>query len=157
MKKSKVLVSQSCLLFATPWTVACQAPLSMEFSRQEYWSEYPFPSPGDLPNPGIKPRSPALQADSLPSEPQGAWAWLMIVLICNNSLWLYFITKYNFYTWFLFLAVYIQFMLQNADLKTLFLQGPGAGIKAFGISPFKGRGCWYQAPFNRCQSSLQSY
>ena len=72
MKKSKVLVSQSCLLFATPWTVACQAPLSMEFSRQEYWSEYPFPSPGDLPNPGIKPRSPALQADSLPSEPQGA-------------------------------------------------------------------------------------
>ena len=43
----------------------------MEFSRTEYWSEYPFPSPGDLPNPGIKPRSPALQADYLPAEPQG--------------------------------------------------------------------------------------
>ena len=55
----------------TPWTVAQQAPLSMGFSRQEYWSRLPFPSPGDLPNPGIKPRSPALQVDSLPSEPSG--------------------------------------------------------------------------------------
>ena len=53
---------------ATPWTVACQSPLSMEFSSQEYWSGLPCPSPGDLPNPGIEPRSPALQADSLPSE-----------------------------------------------------------------------------------------
>ena len=58
-------------LFVTPWTVAYQAPPSMQFSRQEYWSGLPFPSPGDLPNPGIEPRSPALQADSLPSEPQG--------------------------------------------------------------------------------------
>ena len=56
---------------ATPWTVACQAPLSMEFSRQEYWSGLPFPSPGDLPDPGIVPGSPALQADSLLSEPPG--------------------------------------------------------------------------------------
>ena len=55
----------------TPWTVACQAPLSMGFSRQEYWSGLPFLSPGDLPDPGIKPRSPALQADSLSSEPSG--------------------------------------------------------------------------------------
>ena len=51
-----------------PWTVACQAPLSMAFSRQEYWGGLPFPSPGDLPDPGIKPRSPALQADALPSD-----------------------------------------------------------------------------------------
>ena len=58
-------------LFATPWTVACQGPLSMGFSRQEYWSGLPFPSPGDLPNPGIERRSPALQADALPSEPPG--------------------------------------------------------------------------------------
>ena len=62
------LVSKLCLTLATPWTVAHQAPLSMGFSRQEYWSELPFPSPGDLPDPGIKPRSPALQADSLPTE-----------------------------------------------------------------------------------------
>ena len=55
-------------LFATPWTVAYQFPQSMEFSRQEYWSGLPFPSPGDLPNPGIKPRSSTLQADCLPSE-----------------------------------------------------------------------------------------
>ena len=56
------------ILFATPWTAACQAPLSMEFSRQEYWSGLPFPSPGDLPDPGIKPGSSALQENSLPSE-----------------------------------------------------------------------------------------
>ena len=56
----------------TPWTVvACQAPLSTGFSWQEYWSGLPFFSPGDLPDPGIEPRSPALQADSLPSEPPG--------------------------------------------------------------------------------------
>ena len=55
----------------TPWTVAHQAPLSIGFPGQEYWSGVPFPSPGDLPDPGIKPRSPVLQADSLPSEPPG--------------------------------------------------------------------------------------
>ena len=54
-----------------PWTVVYQAPPSIEFSRQEYWSGLPFPSPGDLPDPGIKPRSPTLQADALPSEPPG--------------------------------------------------------------------------------------
>ena len=58
-------------LFATPWTVACQAPLSMEFTRQEYWSGLPFPSPGDLPDPGIELGSPAFQADSLLSESPG--------------------------------------------------------------------------------------
>ena len=58
-------------LFVTPWTIAWQAPLSMGFSRPEYWSRSPFPSPGDLPNPGIKPGFPALQADSLPSKPPG--------------------------------------------------------------------------------------
>ena len=58
-------VAKLCPTLATPWTVACQAPVSMEFSRQDYWSGWPFPSPGDLPKPGIKPRSPALQADSL--------------------------------------------------------------------------------------------
>ena len=56
---------------ATPWTVAYQAPLSMGFSRQQCWSGLPFPSPGDLPNPGIKPGSPTLQAGALPSEPPG--------------------------------------------------------------------------------------
>ena len=56
-------------LFATPWTVALQAPLSLEFSRQEYRFKMPIPSPGDLPDPGIKPKSPTLQADSLLSEP----------------------------------------------------------------------------------------
>ena len=62
------LVAKSCLTLATSWTVARQAPLSIGFSRQEYWSGLPFPSPGDLSDPGIKPGSPELQADSLPTE-----------------------------------------------------------------------------------------
>ena len=62
------LVTKSCPTLAAPWTVAPQAPLSMGFSRKEYWSGLPFPSPEDLPDPGIEPRSPALQADYLPTE-----------------------------------------------------------------------------------------
>ena len=69
--KVKVKSLSRVRLFATPWAVAYQVPPSMGFSRQEYWSGLPFPSPGDLPNPGIKPRSPALQTDALPSEPSG--------------------------------------------------------------------------------------
>ena len=65
---SEYLVVQSCPTLSDPGTVAHQAPLSMEFSRQEYWSELPFPSPGDLPDPGIEPRFHAWQADALPTE-----------------------------------------------------------------------------------------
>ena len=61
----------SVRLFVTPWTVAHQAPLSMGMPRQEYWSGLPCPPPGDLPNPGIKPRSPTLQVEYLLSEPPG--------------------------------------------------------------------------------------
>ena len=57
--------------FVSPWTGGCQAPQSIEFSRQEYWSGLPFPSLGDLPDPWMEPGSPSLQADSLLSEPQG--------------------------------------------------------------------------------------
>ena len=67
-KWSRLVVVQ---LFVTPWSVAHQAPPSMEFSRQESWNGSPFPSPGDLPNPGIEPGSPTLQADALLSEPPG--------------------------------------------------------------------------------------
>ena len=75
--KVKVKMKSLCRvrLFATPWTIAHQAPPSMGFSRQECWSGLPFPSPGDLPHPGIEPRSPALQADALTSEPPGKPAW----------------------------------------------------------------------------------
>ena len=75
--KVKVKSLSRVRLFATRWTVAYQAPPSMGFSRQEYWSGLPFPSPGDLPNPGIEPKSeikpgsPAFQADALTSEPPG--------------------------------------------------------------------------------------
>ena len=63
-----VLVTQSCPTLCNPWTIACQIPLSMKFSRQEYRNVLPFPSLGNLPNPGIGPGSPELQADALPSE-----------------------------------------------------------------------------------------
>ena len=66
-----VLVTKSRPTLATPWTVACRAPLSMEFSSQKYWSGLPFPFPGDLPDRGIEPESPTLQADSLLSELPG--------------------------------------------------------------------------------------
>ena len=71
VKWKKVKSLRHVRFFVTPWTVTCQAPLSMGFSKQEYWSGLPFPPPGDLPNPGIEPGSPALQADALPSEPPG--------------------------------------------------------------------------------------
>ena len=66
------LVTKSFPTLATPWTAAYQAPLSLGFSRQEYWSAVPFPYPGDLPDPRIKPQSPALQADSLLTELRGS-------------------------------------------------------------------------------------
>ena len=87
MKCSEVKWLSRVRLFATLWTVAHQAPPSMGFSRQEYWSELPFPSPGDLPDPRIKPRSPTLQADALTSEPPGKpiyvyiCAYICIVLV----------------------------------------------------------------------------
>ena len=73
-----VLVAQLCSTLCDPMTIAHQAPLSMEFSRQEYWSLLPFPSPGNLPNPGIEPWSPALQADSLPFGP--LWQYVCVYM-----------------------------------------------------------------------------
>ena len=75
---SKVKLLSHVWPFATPWTVAHQASLSMRFSREEYWIGLPFPSPGDLPDPGIEPRSPALPADALTSE-------LLIVIIDGDQ------------------------------------------------------------------------
>ena len=80
------VLSHICL-FETLWTVACQAPLSMGFSRQEYWSELPFPSPGNLPNPGTEPAStvsPAPQADSLPAEPLGKPSVCMSMYVSHH-------------------------------------------------------------------------
>ena len=71
--RKKVRKLSHVRLFATPWAVGYQAPPSMEFSRQEYWSGLPFPSPGDLPDPGIELVSSAMQADALPSEPPGGY------------------------------------------------------------------------------------
>ena len=70
-ERKKVKSLSRVRLFATPWTIAYYAPLSMGFSRQEYWTGMPFSSPEDLPNPGVEPGSPTLQADSLPAELPG--------------------------------------------------------------------------------------
>ena len=69
--KSESRKSSHLVVSVTPWYTVCQVPWAMGFPRQEYWSGFPFPFPGDLPNPGIKPQSPALQADALSSEPPG--------------------------------------------------------------------------------------
>ena len=79
-------------LFATPWTVAYQAPPSMGFSRQEYWSGLPFTSPGDLPNPGIEPRSSASQADALPPEPPRKLAMPTCYMIIREAVDITFLT-----------------------------------------------------------------
>ena len=79
LMKVKVKLLSCVRLFATSWTVARQAPPSMGFSRQEYWSGLPLPSPGDLPDPGIEPGSPTLQADALPSKPPG-----YVLVACPN-------------------------------------------------------------------------
>ena len=87
MQNSKPIL----LLFVTPWTVAHQAPLSMRFSRQEYWSGLPCPPPGDLSDSVIEPRFPTLQADTLPSDPpgkpsgpsiltKGLWTWVFLAV-----------------------------------------------------------------------------
>ena len=87
--------SHSVVSFGTPWTVACQGPSSMGFSRQEYWSGLSFPSPGDLPNPGIEPRSSALQADYLPSEPPGRYCLLLLLLLSRFSHVQFFATPWT--------------------------------------------------------------
>ena len=76
--KVKVKSLSRVRLFVTPWTIAYQASPSMGFFRQEYWSGLPFPSPGDLPDPGIEPRSPTLEADALTSEPPGKPLWWVL-------------------------------------------------------------------------------
>ena len=91
-KKVKVKSLNCVWLFATPWTVAYQAPPSLEFSRQKYWSGLLFSSPGDLPNSGIKPGSPSFQADALTSEPPGKpRTWKHFHLYKNKmcSLWIF--------------------------------------------------------------------
>ena len=80
--RKKVKLLSHVRLFAIPWTVAYQAPPSMEFSRQEYWSEFPFPSPGDLPSPGTVPASLSSPG---PSEVQG-WNRISFVWACKDSL-----------------------------------------------------------------------
>ena len=92
--------SLSCVsLFVTPWTVAHQAPLSMGFSRQEYWSRLPFPSLGDLPDLGIEPRSPASEADALTSEPQSLLKCTWNGIIIPNMLYSVYRPICGYWNW----------------------------------------------------------
>ena len=116
-------------LFATQWSVAYEAPQSMGFSRQEYWSGLPFPSPGDLPDPGIKPRSPTLQGDALPSEPPGK---IMLKILRAR------------------LQQYVNH--EHPDVQAGFRKGRGARDQIVNI-------CWImekarQFHFNRCEKHL---
>ena len=106
IRKRKVEISRTVVSYsAIPWTVACQAPLSMKFSRQEYWSGLPFSSPGDLPDPGIKPRSPVLQVDSLPTKPLGKPSVYVCAILCVYN---FSICLYNFnYIWVCVYAILI--------------------------------------------------
>ena len=79
------LVAKSCPILVTPWTCSQQAPLFMGFLRQKCWSGMSVPSPGDLPNPEIKPKSPALQADSLPTEPPGKRRGIVLFLMYKGT------------------------------------------------------------------------
>ena len=101
MKKQNItvkLVMWWWWFLATPWTIACQPPLSMGFPRQEYWRGLPFPSPGDLPDLGIEPRSPASLADSLPTELQGKLkvGYINFLFIYKAKIILCCITSYFF-------------------------------------------------------------
>ena len=122
-EKVKVKSLSHVRLFATPWTVAYQAPSSMGFSRQEYWSGLPFPSPGDLPNPGIEPGSPALQADALTSEPPEKplnrnWHWKMIWV--QNELLFHQATEIS---WLLFTEVTLSWPICHCVYYILVIYG----------------------------------
>ena len=103
--------SFSCVwLFAAPWNVAHQTPLSTEFSRHEYWRGLLFPSPGNVPNPGIKPASPTLQVDSLPTEPPGKPS--NIIQSYNLQQVCFLALRYNFHI----LISSIFFRVQSAEI-----------------------------------------
>ena len=88
ISKAEVKSLSHVRFLETPWTVAYKAPLSMEFSRQEYWSGLPFSSPEDLPNSGIKLGSPALQADALSSEPPGKPSKAAVIIYVHIFVWI---------------------------------------------------------------------
>ena len=109
--------------FETPWTVACRAPLFMDLTRQEYWSGLPFPSPGGLPNRGIEPRSPALQADASTSEPSQTMGRLFVTYICNKRLISNLRSQILFCiypAYFLFLSCKSNFSSDNSHVKCFY-------------------------------------
>ena len=110
--KVKVLVTQLCPTFCNPMDCSHQASLSMEFSRQEYWSGLPLPSPGDLRDPGIEPGSPELQADSLPSKPPGKQ---------NKTFYLKIIVVFNFFAYALFIFISFSSISILSDHIKMFL------------------------------------
>ena len=130
----------SCVqLFATPWTIARQAPLSTEFSRQEYWSELPCPSLGDLPDPRIEPGSPTLQTDALPSEPPGKSMYRKVRL---NFKWFAEGNRANMKRWHLF-GSSAAFVL-GSPLNMIVRWGPWTSFCRWGLR------AWFHICTMRC-------
>ena len=123
----KVSESVSCSVVSnsvTPWTVASQAPLSMESSSQEYWGGQPFPSPGDFPDPGIEPGSPALYVDSVPSEPPGKPNFMLHpVTLYTTQVNPIFIKLVHLDPWFLTWALYWNSLWSFKSSGTWFHSG----------------------------------
>ena len=125
-------------LFATPWTVAHQAPLFMGFSRQEYWSGVPFPSPGDLPDPRIEPRSPALQADALPCKPPGkpcyilySRCWLFVGFVAQR----YFLLLCGLSVHAVHIITAWKFLLLVMSSQFFLLESHAFGVKSKKAAP----------------------
>ena len=122
LKERKVKLLSHVRLFATPWTVAYQAPSSVGFFRQDYWSGLSFPSPGDLPNSGIKPRSPTLQAGTLPSEVPGKPQSKEITKITASNQYVVCFCMHYFKQFhlkaFYSCQYYSEGMLKNLNLKS---------------------------------------
>ena len=132
--ESESEVAQSCPTLCHPWTVAHKALLSMGFSRQEYWSGLPFPSPGDLPTPGIKPRSPTVQADALTSVPPGK--------PLNKSLYL---EKYKYRFSMSSSKIYFDILLEIPNLETSGCPIQGIGQLKIKNQKIKNDSCYFNS------------
>ena len=119
-KKVKVKSLSHVRLFATPWTVAYQAPLSIGFSRQQYWSGLPFPSPRDLPNPRIESGSPTSQTDTLPSEPPGKSDrfTLFFLKVSRHSIaWIYYNKCSYLFNTIIFFAYVCEYFCRDTFIE----------------------------------------
>ena len=138
------LVTKWCLTLMTPWTVAPQTPLSIGFPRQEYWSGLPFPSPGHLPHPGIKPASPALQVNSLLTESPGKHRLIvqMTPILHSICIWIIWLEIFNSSGWKD--SVFLCNLILNLTMWLALANGISAEVRHLrlkkGFAPFASAG-----------------